>query len=116
MNSDDSIDLNKIILKSREINSRVIKLIRIIILLLTYYIKDGVQYREFKSFLDISDGKLHSNLEILEEMGYLRKTEVSLDQKSLHIYLITQLGKKELEKIISWISNIKKFIRGNEDV
>jgi DNA-binding MarR family transcriptional regulator len=113
MNLDDNINLNKMILKSREINSRVFKLIRIIILTLTYYVKDGVQYREFKSFLEISDGKLHSNLKILEQMGYIKKREVSLDQKSLHIYLITKLGKKELEKILSWNSNIKKFLRGN---
>jgi DNA-binding MarR family transcriptional regulator len=113
MKNIDEIDLNDLILKSKELNSRVFKLLRIIILMLTHYIKDGVQYREFKSFLDVSDGKLHSNLNILKEMGYIKEQEITLDQKSLHIYLITELGKKELQKIIAWILQIKEFIGGN---
>ncbi len=78
--------------------------------MLTWYIKDGIQYREFKSFLEISDGKLYSNLKLLNEMGYIKQEDITLDQKSMHIYLITELGKKELEKIASWISQFNKMM------
>jgi len=110
MNLINENDLKSFISKSKGINSRVFKLTRIIILMLTRYIKDGIQYREFKSFLDISDGKLYSNLKLLREMGYIKQENITLDQKSMHIYLITEIGKKELEKIISWILQFNKMM------
>lgn len=110
MSSKNNDDLKSFILRAKGINSRVFKLTRILILMLTWYIRDGIQYREFKSFLDISDGKLYSNLKLLKEMGYIKQEDITLDQKSMHIYLITELGKKELEKIISWILQFNKMM------
>jgi DNA-binding MarR family transcriptional regulator len=110
MSPKNNDDLKSFILRARGINSRVFKLTRILILMLTWHIKDGIQYREFKSFLDISDGKLYSNLKLLKEMGYIKQEDITLDQKSMHIYLITELGKKELEKIISWILQFNKMM------
>ncbi len=109
MNNTQENIMKKIIENSKKINSNVFNLIRCLILALASYIKDGIQYRELKVLLNISDGKLQSNLNNLTEMGYINKVKVKLDKKELTIYMITDSGKKELEKIILWVNELNQI-------
>lgn len=93
---------------SSKLNSRAISLMRCLILALLAYSIDGLQYREIKAALNISDGKLISNLNILNSMGYLKKTEVELDNKKLDVYSLTNEGRKEMEKIARWMELLIK--------
>ena len=77
--------LKKLIESSRKINSNIFNLNRIIILALIAYIRDGLQYRELKTILNVSDGKLQSNLNLLEDMGYIKKEKVNIDKKKITI-------------------------------
>jgi DNA-binding MarR family transcriptional regulator len=94
---------------SRKINSNVINLTRSTLLAVICCFKDGLQYRQLKASLNLSDGKLVSNLNKLREMGYLMKTEESLDNKMLDVYTISNTGEEELKKMLAWAQLISKF-------
>lgn len=106
--------IENVIENSKKINSRAFNLTRCILLTLISFYKDGLQFRELKAFLDISDGKLQSNLDFLLEMGYIKKIKVDLDQKSIHIFMINDLGKNELKKIIEWNEFLKEMVQRND--
>ena len=103
MNIDQQNFVKDLIENSKKINSRAFTLTRCILLACIDYNKDGLQFRELTSLLNITDGKLKSNLDFLEDVGYINKVQIQLDQRKLHIYLITELGENELKKIIYWI-------------
>jgi len=109
MNTNSENFVKELIEKSNKINSSAFNLTRLIILALTAYNKDGFQYRELKALLNISDGKLKSNLDSLQEMEYINKVKIVLDQKKMHIYMISELGERELKKIKSWIEIMNKL-------
>jgi len=92
---------------SNRINSRTVSLTRFQILTLLAYFKDGLQYRELKATLGISDGKLISNLNLLMIMHYIKKFVVEIDHKKLDVYTLTKEGKKELEKMTAWMKLIQ---------
>ena len=92
--------------QTNNINGKVISLTRILILSLLNYFKDGLQYRQLKTALRISDGKLHANLERMIEMGYIEKSLVEIDNKELTTFFITPRGRNELSKIVEWMNII----------
>lgn len=103
MSSEQQNILKNLVESSNKINSKVFNLTRFLILSTTSYIRDGIQYRELKTLLNISDGKLKANLDALQEMCYINKIKVQVDQKLMHIYRITESGNKELQKVIKLI-------------
>jgi DNA-binding MarR family transcriptional regulator len=72
---------------SDKLNSKTITLTRSLILGLLAYFADGIQYRELKNALKISDGKLIANLNELKTMGYISKSEVQMDKKNRRLRL-----------------------------
>ncbi len=115
MNNDPNINLELLIENSKKINSKTFNITRCILLTLLGYYRDGLQFRELKSFLDISDGKLQSNLDFLLEMGYIKKIKTDLDQRSIQIYMIEESGNSELHKIIEWVSILKSMEKAKND-
>ena len=109
MNVDQENFIKELVENSKKINSKAISLTRCILLSLMNYNRDGLQFRELKTLLDISDGKLKSNLDFLEEVGYIQKIPIELDQKKMHIYLITEAGENELKIIINWIKILARL-------
>ena len=101
--------------ESRKLNGDVITLTRILIIALLAYFIDGLQYRELKSALNISDGKLISNLRKLEKFEYIRREEVTIDSKKLDVYYITENGLKEFKKIIRWMNLITNLVKIDEE-
>ena len=95
---------------SNKINSSVFTMTRCLLLAFNIYFRDGLQYRELKTALNISDGKLASNLNFLVKMGYINKEDIKFDNKKLHMYTITNKGKEELKKILNWMDLIKKLL------
>lgn len=93
---------------SGTINSKTISLTRCLILALLAYFADGLQYRELKAALRISDGKLISNLNRLEAMGFIEKSEVKLERKTLDVYSLTPEGRMEVRRIIDWMDLVRK--------
>ncbi|MHA1683029.1 MAG: transcriptional regulator [Promethearchaeota archaeon] len=76
--------------------------------------RGGLQYRELRAALKVSDGKLIANLNVLKEMGYLTKSEEQLDRKKLDIYYSTSKGREELEKIIDWVKLLESYVGKGE--
>lgn len=103
MNIEQQNFVRDLIENSKKINSKAFTLTRCILLAVMNYNKDGLQFRELISLLNISDGKLKSNLDFLGDVGYINKVQIQLDQKKMHIYLITESGERELTKIVNWI-------------
>ena len=107
--------LGNVIRESQKINSGAFTINRNIILALCSYFIEGLQYRELKTALSISDGNLASNLKFLIKNGYLTVETVLIDKKNIKIYMITQEGKNELEKIVKWMELIKNLLKSDED-
>ncbi len=94
---------------SEKLNSKTISSVRCLILGLLSYFADGIQYRELKSALNLSDGKLIANLNELKAMNYIRKSEVEIDQKRVDVYFLSDQGRNELAKIIEWMKKIDRI-------
>lgn len=99
---------------SERINSKTVSLTRCQLLALLAYFVDGLQYREMKAVLRISDGKLISNLNRLEEMGLIEKSATKLGRKKLTVYSLTPEGKKTASKIARWMNLVQKVIKVSE--
>jgi len=105
---------------SDRLNTKTLSLTRFQILTLLAYFGE-VQYRELKASLNISDGKLISNLKLLKAMRYIDCSSVEIDHKSLDVYCLTKTGREELEKMTSWMKlagnliQIVPTISGDED-
>ncbi len=104
-------EIQELLDSSEKLNSKTISLTRCLILGLLSYFADGIQYRELKSSLKISDGKLIANLNELKTMGYIQKSEVEIDQRRIDVYSLTQTGRNELNKIIDWMKAIEKVAK-----
>ncbi len=107
--------LDKIIKGTERINSKACTLNRSLLLALCCYFIDGIQFRELKTALNISDGNLSSNLRVLTKVDYLKEEETVLDKKKIKYFSITKSGKRELEKIINWIELIKKLLEEDKN-
>jgi DNA-binding MarR family transcriptional regulator len=88
---------------SNKLNTKTLSLTRLQVLTLLAYFNDGIQYRELKTALNISDGKLISNLKLLRAMKYIDCFPVKIDNKTLDVYRLTREGREELEKTASWM-------------
>lgn len=108
MNNDPKNIIRYIVENSKKINSKALTLTRCMLLTLMWFNEDGLPFRELKTILGISDGKLKSNLDFLQEVGYIKKIPIKLDQKDMHIYMVEDSGKNELRKIIKWVEFIKE--------
>ena len=109
MNDDVHFDDIRLLLEiSNRVNGATISLTRCLIFALLSYFADGIQYTELKTALNISDGKLISNLNRLREMQYIEKSESKIDRNEIDIYTLSEKGRTELDKIIDWMELIKK--------
>ncbi len=96
---------------SNRLNTKTLSLTRFQILALLAYFKDGIQYRELGAALNISDGKLISNLKLLKAMKYVECFTVEIDRKKLDVYVLTKEGREELEKMTSWIKLAENLVQ-----
>ncbi|NVM37247.1 MAG: transcriptional regulator [Candidatus Lokiarchaeota archaeon] len=115
MNSSQDELFKEIFEKKNQINSDTFTITRFLLLALNSYFIDGLQFRELKSALKISDGNLASNINYLIRMGYINKNDMEFDNKKLHYYTITDKGKQELTKILDWTDLIKKLLEEIND-
>ncbi|MBM3292555.1 hypothetical protein FJY84_07740 [Candidatus Bathyarchaeota archaeon] len=107
-------NIQSLIENSVTFNNKTITVNRSLILFLLSYFKDGLQYRELKNSLNISDGKLASNLNYLHDFGYLKKEEVEIDNKKLDVYFLTELGRREVEKIFEWMELAIRLVKNGD--
>jgi len=97
--------------KSERVNDSTVSLTRSLILTLLAYFMDGIQYRELKAALKISDGKLISNLNKLVELQYIKKFEEKINHKKINVYTLTENGRNELKRMIEWMKMIDKVAK-----
>ena len=97
------------------LNSRIVSLTRCVILSLLAYFVDGIQFRELKEALKMSDGKLISNLNELRTMGYIVKSEAEVDRRKVDVYSLTEKGRIELSKVVEWMKLVQKVASGGDD-
>lgn len=95
---------------SNTLNKKTLSLTRLQILTLLAYFSDGIQYRELKTGLNISDGKLISNLKLLKSMKYIDCFSVKIANKTLDVYRLTKEGREELEKTTSWMKLAERLV------
>jgi DNA-binding HxlR family transcriptional regulator len=96
-----------LVAEAKALNSKVFSLPRILILVsLEDLGDDGSSYRELKAGLDLEDGILFSNLNVLEEMGYIKSRDVTVEKKKMTSYAITKEGKENLEALRSWFKKV----------
>lgn len=108
-------EIQKLLNLSDKLNSKTVTLTRSLILGLLAYFTDGIQYRELKNALKMSDGKLIANLNELKTMGYISKSEVQVDQRTIDVYALTEKGRAELTKIIEWMKTIEKIANQGDE-
>lgn len=96
---------------SKKINSRSLSFTRFVILTLLSYFKDGLQFRELRIALGISDGKLFSNLNRLQKMGYIKKFTIMYDHKKLYVFSLTETGKAELLLMTGWTGIAERIVK-----
>jgi DNA-binding PadR family transcriptional regulator len=108
-------DVSRLLETSEAINNQTMSLTRCVILALLSYFVDGVQFRELKTSLKISDGKLISNLKTLKKLGYIMKTEVEVDRKKIDLYSLSPNGRKEVGKITDWMKLFEKLTKGGNE-
>ncbi|MDO8554678.1 MAG: transcriptional regulator [Candidatus Micrarchaeota archaeon] len=104
-------ETDKILLLVKEaqaLNGKMVSLPRILVLTALEDLgQDGSSYRELKAGLNLDDGVLFSNLKVLEEMRYIKSKDVTVENKKLTSYAITNEGKEALVLLRSWF---KKWV------
>jgi len=101
-------DFLKLIDESKALNSKVFSLIRLQLMAnLDLFGEDGITYRELKAGLDLNDGVLFSNLQTLQEMGYIKQSTIRFENKDLQLWQITPEGSNEWNSIREWL---RKFL------
>jgi DNA-binding MarR family transcriptional regulator len=94
--------------ESRDLNAKVFSLVRLKLMAsLAVLGPDGATFRELKAALEINDGVLFSNLNVLKEMGYIESEKITSEGKELELSRITPEGIDEWEKVKGWL---RKFL------
>ena len=101
--------LKQIIESYYSVNSKVVTPTRLLFLSLLKFHKEGLQFREFKESIQISDGNLYSNLEILKSFSFITSEKIEIDNKLIEVYNITPKGQAELKKTQKWLKNLQEF-------
>ena len=98
------IDTLSILAESEGLNAKVFSLVRFKLLAsLAALGQDGATYRELKAALDINDGVLFANLNVLKDMGYLTSGKITSEGKELELYTITPEGQDEWKRMRAWL-------------
>src|SRR3989338_6422563 len=99
-------DIIGLVGEAKILNSKVFSLPRILILTALEELgQDGATYRELKAGLEMEDGTLFSNLNVLEEMGYVKKEKIELEDREMHSYRIMGEGTDALKALRLWFKN-----------
>lgn len=97
-------DYLSIMNESRTLNAKVFSLVRMKLLAsLSVLGPDGATFRELKAALEINDGVLFANLNVLKEMGYLISEKITSEGKELELFSITPEGLDEWIKVREWL-------------
>jgi len=90
--------------ESDALNAKVFSLVRLKLLAsLSGLGQDGATYRELRAALNINDGVLFANLNVLKDMGYLTSNKISSEGKELELYTITPEGQDEWKRTRTWL-------------
>jgi DNA-binding PadR family transcriptional regulator len=100
-------DLISIVRGSIGINEKLVSKVRLEILwALSELGVDGATARQLKAGLNLNDGVLYSNLKKLENLGYLRCQQTTIEGKELELYSITDEGLTEWKKVRGWLRQL----------
>jgi hypothetical protein len=97
-------DVLSILNESQALNAKIFSLVRLKLLSsLTALGPDGATYRELKAALDMNDGVLFANLNVLKDMGYLTSEKIVFEGKELELFTITIEGQEEWMRTRTWL-------------
>lgn len=86
------------------VNSQLVSLPRVQLMqIIGHYGMDGIAFRELQASLDMSDGKLLSNLYALRDLGAIEEEKSKEENKLLTTYKITAAGRDEWKRTRSWL-------------
>jgi DNA-binding transcriptional ArsR family regulator len=97
-------DILSILNESGALNAKIFSLVRLKLLAsLAALGPDGATYRELKAALNIGDGVLYANLNVLREMGYLTSETITFEGKDLELFTITGEGQDAWQRTRTWL-------------
>jgi len=97
-------DVLSIVNESQALNAKMFSLVRLkLIASLAALGPDGATYRELKAALEINDGVLYSNLNVLKDFGYLTSEKIIFEGKELELFAITLQGLDEWARTREWL-------------
>lgn len=71
--------------------------------------QDGATYSDLKISLKLTDGALYANLKVLEEMGYIKTKEVTVEGKKNQAYFISPEGMSAWTHLKNWLKKLVEF-------
>ena len=104
-------NLKKIISIYDDIESHKFSATRLMLLSFLKLHRDGLQFRELKARISISDGKLYANLEKLKDLAVINSEKLKIDNKMLEVFMITPEGEKILEKTFEWVNYLRILVK-----
>jgi hypothetical protein len=105
-------DVLSILNESHALNAKIFSLVRLKLLAsLAALGPDGATYRELKAALEIGDGVLYANLNVLKDIGYLASEKITFEGKELELFTITDEGQEEWIRTRTWLC---KFLQCGE--
>ncbi|MFA5294978.1 MAG: transcriptional regulator [Methanoregulaceae archaeon] len=97
-------DVLSIVNESQALNAKMFSLVRLkLIASLAALGPDGATYRELKAALEINDGVLYSNLNVLKDFGYLTSEKIIFEGKELELFAVTSQGLDEWARTREWL-------------
>ncbi len=69
-------------------------------------VKEVLDFKALKNFLELTDGNLASHLKALEKEEYIAIEKTFVDRKPNTKYFITQVGKKAFEQHLSALEKL----------
>jgi DNA-binding MarR family transcriptional regulator len=105
-------DMLSVLNEAQALNAKIFSLVRFKLLAsLASLGPDGATYRELRAALDINDGVLYANLNVLKEMGYLTSEKITFEGKELELFRMTDEGQDEWVRVRTWL---RRFLNCGE--
>lgn len=86
------------------VNSQLVSLPRVLLMeTIALYGPDGIEFRELQASMDMSDGKLLSNLYALRDLGVIEEQKTKVENRMVTTYRITDAGRAEWHRARTWL-------------
>lgn len=98
------VDRLALLKEAAAVNSQLVSLPRLQLMgAMSPYGPDGIEFRELQASMDMSDGKLLSNLYALRDLGVIEEQKAKMENRTVTTYKITSAGRSEWQRTRAWL-------------